>query len=345
MLIQKIRFMLCFGLALFLMAISPIQAKKIADLPDIMKPDRMIIHQNRVYIADGTSIKIIDTVKGHQTAVFGKKGEGPGEFQHSPRLFAVGNRLLVNATGKLISFTLDGNFLKEQKVKGHNSRYLPLGDKFIGRQAKAVKNGSNFEQVVSLYDREFNPIKTLYRAAMPGMMRLSSNQTQKPKYRIINDLINYYVMANRFIIADSSKGFFLKILDKNGNLIKEARPKYEKKRVTDAIKKEALDKLSHEAWYKQLKNRFEFVFPEFFPAFQGIRVSGQHLLVQTYESNNDNLSYVVLDKTGKQIKALQLPKPTPDSDLYCIDNETYYYLTENEDAESWELHAIKLDLN
>lgn len=319
-----------------------VSAEKISDLSEVLKPDRFYVFKNRVYITEGTTIKIFDLSNGKFIKSFGKKGEGPGEFKHSPKLVGYKEHLIANSSGKVIFFTLNGRFLREIKVQGHNAQYLPVKNNFIGRRNSPQKKGGKFIQNIGIYDNKFKSLKVLYNAPMPGMMFFAQGQKNKPEYKIINNLIDYAANSGNIVIADSSKGFFLKTFNKDGKLIKEINKKYIKEKVSENYKKREMDKLKSKPWYKQLKDRFNFVFPEYFPPFKKFILAKDKIYIQTYKEKENTSEFILLDLKGKELARYYFPIGSNNESFYTIYNNNYIYLKENEDEENWELHFVEI---
>ncbi len=66
--------------------------------------------------------------EGRVVKVFSKKGEGPGEFKFLPKLKVHGNSLWVASSSKVAEFDLDGNLVREFRLKGSYRDIIPLGD-------------------------------------------------------------------------------------------------------------------------------------------------------------------------------------------------------------------------
>jgi len=245
-----------------------IRAIKIADLQNVLKPDAITAYGDKLYIIEDTTIKIFKLPNVELVKSFGKKGEGPGEFKFRPILRVYPDYLLANSSGKVLFFTHDGDYLREAKIQGHNSRFLTLRENFAGRKNSFDRKSNTATQVIGVYDNSFKFIKEVYKAPMPGMMYISSNQKEKQDYLLIRDYINYETHHDKLFICDTSKGFYFTVFDDKGTKLYEINREYKKVKIPDSYKKKAIEKEKAQPWMKRFKDVFNFVFPENFPPFR-----------------------------------------------------------------------------
>jgi hypothetical protein len=323
---------------------SQVKSIKITDLDEVLKPDAIVAFGDKFYITEDTTIKIFDLRDGKFIKSFGKKGEGPGEFKWRPIIKVFKDYLLANSSGKVLFFTHLGNYVREKKIQNNNSRYLPLSENFVGRKITQIEKSSKFTQSIGIYNGNFNLIKEIYRAPMPGTLIISSSQKGKQDYSLLNDFISWETCETKVFIGDTTKGFFFKVFDNHGNHLYDINKEYEKKRVTESFKKETIELQEAQPWFKRFKDVFKFVFPEYFPSFRYFTISDNKIYIQTFEKKNGAVEFIVLDLQGKNLARLFLPETTFDPrPLYTIYDGKYYYLLENEDEDIWELHQVNLN--
>lgn len=89
--------------------------ERLATLPEIMKPTAFSVDNNQLYIGEKSAIYLYSTKDFKLVKQFGRQGEGPGEFKNNPILKVFPDYLLINAFGKLIYFSKNGELLKEKK--------------------------------------------------------------------------------------------------------------------------------------------------------------------------------------------------------------------------------------
>jgi len=116
--IRVVRLILLVIVAAFLKI--PGYGEKIADLPEIRYPFSIDIGHNRLFVADIKSMVHIYELQGNSTyfvRTFGQNGQGPGEFQFIHRLRVNGKEIEIPTHGKYATFSLDGKFLKEFRLR------------------------------------------------------------------------------------------------------------------------------------------------------------------------------------------------------------------------------------
>ena len=100
---------------------------------------------------------------------FGRKGQGPQEFQtypHIPITIDVStDQLIVSSIRKISYFTKQGEFIKEVRALSLALYLQPLGDGFLGR-SHVNYDGFN-HAVVNIYDAKLNKLKEAYRVKDP----------------------------------------------------------------------------------------------------------------------------------------------------------------------------------
>jgi hypothetical protein len=78
-----------------------------------------VIDNNRnIFLLDGRNVKIYKfNRKKNLEKIFLNKGEGPGEFDHYPKIQVLNNNLYITKNRKICKFSLDGELLEEFKLK------------------------------------------------------------------------------------------------------------------------------------------------------------------------------------------------------------------------------------
>lgn len=92
--------------------------------------------------------------------------------------------------------------------------------------------------------------------------------------------------------------------------------------------------------YEFIKNMITFA--DYYPALQGIYIDNQKIYIQTYMKKDEEYEFFIYEVNGKFLQRLFLPvkymngfMPNPTA----IKDNILYQLVENEEDESWELHA------
>ena len=92
------------------------------------------------------------------------------------------------------------------------------------------------------------------------------------------------------------------------------------------------------AW-EFVKTKLEF--PEYFPAMQNFQIFDNNIVIKTHDRDFDRhvVKFILMDVHGNKQRSVFLPYV---DSLYTIQNNTYFYLLENEENEIWELHGMKI---
>jgi hypothetical protein len=267
---------------------------------------------------------------------FGKKGEGPGEFRFVPSVTAQKDHLLINTFGKILFFSKDGKFLKEKKTKvSMSSNYSPIGDKWVGMSfVNDMKAGTSTNKI-SLYDKELESIKEIAGLVSTNFKMTSSG---KMSMAAVRDLLDYKVFEDKIFLGNTSKGFYFEILDKEGKQLYRINKEYKKQPFTEKHKKEFLEAMKLNPMFKRNKNRVEFEYRDFFPAYKGFQVKNGKIYVFTNETKEKTTKVIVLDLKGNVLKTAYLPLKGRSS----IYNDRFYYLLEDEEAEEWGLYVQEI---
>ena len=190
-------------LTLFLPAISYSTVVTVFD--DLLKPNRIYLDQNYVYITERTTIFIYSLSSFNLINKFGREGEGPGEFKVPIFIIPLENRLLINSLGKITFLSKKGGFLKEVKIDGNSGYMFPLATGFAGSSYTQDKGQRFF--TVDFFNSELKKIKELYREQtaiqQPGKIELFRRAFMHRTYK---DLL--YVTGK--------EGFILDCINPNG---------------------------------------------------------------------------------------------------------------------------------
>jgi hypothetical protein len=334
----------CVVMILLLLGIF-IQAKKIAALSELMKPDMIVLDYGRLFITEGVSIYIYSLKEFQLIKKFGREGEGPREFKISPMgppMYVVpGNdRLYVTSDAKVSVFTKDGEFIKETKVMPFQM-YLPFKDKYIGTGSTANDKDQTVLSV-NLHNEKFEKLKELYVSDFQVGPSLMWNFPISPLvFRPYKD--NVYLVAGK-------EGFVIDVFDEKGTKLKRIKKDYKPIKIPQEYKDKTLDWFKTNPNFKQYWEYFKtrITFKAYYPPIQDMFVEDERFYVLTYKKQKGNTECIIMDLKGKEKKRVFVHVPDmvgmdyyPKYDIY---NRAFYTLLENEDEEVWELYrsdAIK----
>ena len=175
---------------------------------------------------------------------------------------------------------------------------------------------------------------------------------------MLRDTIHYQVHNNRLYVEQSEKGFFIGVYSPAGELVQQIQHNLPGPVLTKRYKKESLENLRTDQLISRLikssggwenfKKKATFTFPENFPAIKDLVVDGDRVYISTFICKQGKEKWVVMDLQGKLPEVAYLPIPTQSSftvrsmgrenRFFAINKQHFYYLTEDEDNEIWQLH-------
>lgn len=320
----------------------PLFAEKIAVLPEVVKPERLTVDGNRIYITGNRTVYMYDLKRDGLTYLkqFIKRGEGPSEAPGSIFLISLPEVLPVSSKGKVMLFSKDGDYISEKKIPTIISRVSPIGHHFIGLTQNLDDKTVQQYESINLYDKDFNSVKTLIKGR--GYPLYSAKKGKKKKnLPLIVDNLFYDISDEKIVIADSRTGFSIAVFDLAGKPLYRINKDYEKIKVPDSFRENWINRMMKKPYWKTLSTRLNPVIPEYYPAIYYFWVSNGKIYAFTWkEKKDDSLrELVVLETKGKELKRMFLPGDALKS---SIDHGKFYYLVENEEDEVWELHIQKI---
>jgi len=341
---------LLFSLMIVLVSVSLIFPEKLGTLPGILKPEMVVVSDGEVFCLQGAEVFIYSLKDLTLTGKIGKKGEGPGEVKVLPffsnNILVYPDYILVESTDKLVYFSREGKYLKEQRCFPLTINLIPVGKNFVAKTAVQDENRRSFG-AVTVYNSNLDKIKELYR---------QEYAQQGANFNMIPDSLNIWAAEDKIFIDKSPEGFVIDVFDSEGKMLYRVEKKYEKIKVTDAHKKAVLDVFKSERFVKlqgweNIKRRLKFHYPDYFPAIRDFLIVGKKIYVRTFRinENTNEQEFIIMDLKGNILKTLYLPQTTGPQHttkmvgmsprFYSIANNRFYYLVENEDEETWELYV------
>jgi hypothetical protein len=165
--------------------------------------------------------------KGISAAVFGGKGQGPGEFSVQPRIFVSGDTLYAAETNlrKVTKFDLNGKYLSEKMIPDIDK--FPINPIRIGKNYLCSNNYSRMDEagqrlsVVSVYilDEKLEFIKEIYR----DEKKVDLTQESDPSEQGVS-----ITAGNGFayLYVNSKTEYRIDIYDESGNKVRSIRKNY-----------------------------------------------------------------------------------------------------------------------
>jgi hypothetical protein len=326
---------------------GPVFGIKVATLPDINRPDRILVNKDKIYIIEKATIRIYSSENFKFIGAFGKEGEGPGEIKG--RIGGIHFRddhIVIPNTGRISYFTRDGKFIKENKMLStlrwdEGSSIAPIGDGFVGCGQRRDRNAGKNYLTLNLYDPGLKKIKEFYH---------TEDIYRKGKIFVFAaPETNQFLVCDKRIFAAFGKDFIIEVYDNRGEkLFTIKNDKYEKLKITGkhieavhtCLKTDPRTKRSYEIRKKQL------VFPDYLPAIRDFHADDKKIYIRTYKKKDGKTEFYIYNTGGKLLKKVFVPFIEKDGFewlnyklLYTIGNEKIYQLVDNIEIEQWELHV------
>ncbi|MEN8155122.1 MAG: hypothetical protein ABFR75_13980 [Acidobacteriota bacterium] len=314
-----------------------VSGEKLAEFDNVYKPRNFQVAGDDLYIVDGGVIKYFSMKDFSFIKQIGKKGEGPGEFKWNPRIYAFSDYLFASDMGKVLFFTRKGELIKEKKIA--NRMWLEKMEKgYLGRKFEFLRKKLSAKIHLKILDNDLNIVKDIFTFTPDGLFVMVSGNTKRQDRHMVPHYTRATTDGKRAYLADTKRGFFLEIYDQKGNKINTININYKKREVSKEYKKDEMDKLKKFKSWESDKKRFNYIFPDFFPAFKLHIVNNGKIYLITYQTKEDKREIITIDNKGKILKR----NFVPDERIYNIFNDKFYYFVDNEDDEVMEFHSIDL---
>jgi hypothetical protein len=286
----------------------------------------------------------------------GQKGDGPSDFKYRPLLYVYPDYIVALDYTKSLWFSRKGELLKIKNYSdfadfnlGQEMRLLPVKNHYI----RIVADHDLCTQSVYLLDDGFEQIAILHEGLFDWWPPSLRDPSKTENFKLISHSMDAEVWGDRIFIFDSNRGFFIKVFDHTGQLLKIINHNSERcKRITDEYKTKAINFLldsNRSDYYKKIPKE-SFAFYTFYPPIESLRTAENLLFATTYIEKDQGHEIIVMDLMGQIIKRIypRLPsfkytKSLLAKDLYAFDQGKMYQLVQNKTTELWELHISSID--
>ncbi len=311
---EKGRYFLLFVLFLPLSIFS----EELGKLEGIISPSLIYVNGNRVFVSDDYKIKIFSMKGLTFIKEVGRKGEGPGEFNISPRLFLLKDSIFAWTTRKILLLSKDGEILKETRLPITPFKILPIKENFV---VFIMEEGF---YKIKLLDREFKKIKDILQHKIEFTM---------DKFNPFQGIMNFEIYDERIVVGKGEENF-LTIFDEKGNELKTVKINLPRFKIEEQDKKE----MEEEFKKFGLPSNIKLKFPEYFPLFNVFTLENNKIYSRTFKREGNKSLWVVCDMKGKEIKMIFLPH----GETGAIKDGYYYWLEFNESKEEFILNRLKI---
>jgi hypothetical protein len=249
-------------------------------------------------------IRIFDKT-GQLIRRFGRKGQGPGEFQSVSYLSVIeGDKICVvdRANHRLSHFTQDGKCLKEVKLGEYWDVYRIKADSqgFLYANFvmwKPTENEVGFTVDLMKFDPDFEPVMTM------GSLEDSSRRRE---VIMIEKRFGYDVRSDDVLVWGINTEYVLNFVDPEGNVIRKVVKEYEPEKITEEDRK----------WHyklqfgdRKLPPDVKFKYPRHYYPYAYLFCDDEgRIYVRTYQKTGQGEIYFdVFDSEGRYIARFTRP--------------------------------------
>lgn len=292
---------------------------------NILKPTFMTVKGNIIFIYDESdnSFNILKDYKNNKK--FGRRGDGPGEFNKIVSCFFYGDVFYVyDQSMRLIEFNLDGTFIKEKKINDRGGSiydYHKLNDR---EYFSFDYDGSSSEEISqSLFLNSQKKIK-LFTTHFSLKTKINIDNVQSSEWDFGKNICFIVPNKNVYQIKTfdlNKKAFSKEIID-----LKYQRQTYSTKELEELEIK--IKKFKSSSSYL---SSIQFEIPKYKQAIKDIAVDeSDHLYVITSKKENNQNEVEIYDQNLLLIQKLFINNPqivkADGGKLYSITEEESYFL-------------------
>ncbi len=318
--------------------------EKVATLSEVVNPTSfthpITVDGKNIFITDGIKVLIYSAKDFKLKKMFGKPGEGPGEFIGSDGGKAVtadvtNKNIIVSSVNRISYFTKSGKFVNEIKTSEGFS-FVTFENNFVGttfiNEAKTTFSGLFF------FDSKFKKVKELGRSTQFSL------RTKFSPFFVLR--AKPIVYKGKLYVSNPDTGT-ITVYGNGAETIKTITHNYEKIKLAQTHKNEILGFYKNDVRIKQFFNMIKKLidFPVNFPIVKNYHISDNKIYVLTYKKKGKSSEFVVFDLNGKFLKKIMFPLnhiTLLETSPYTIFNGKIYQLILDEDDDKWNLHIDDL---
>ena len=317
---------------------------KLGDLHGISQPHSLHVVGHDLVFLDGFTVHVYSLDSLEPRWSFGGEGDRPDQFKYWPQLILRGDTVIGTDFLKTSWFSLQGTLLKTipyTDFADFNTNMemvlIPVGENFI----RITADHASSQRFVRLYDQSLHLRTPLYEGLYDWRGAL-------PPYRIDVDSD-----AEHILVSDSEKGFFLRLFDTEGTLLRtiDKSGGLEPVAFSETDRSAYLESVrlnDDPRLYEHLRQNARF--KDQFPMLNHAQVDDGRLYVTTERTRDGNHEMVVLDLEGRIEKTLFLPLRSKSParrilrfDPYVVHQGKLYELVRGQAAGVYELWVTDLN--
>lgn len=311
--------------------------------------------EGNFYVMDYDTTRIMKyDSEGKFLLTFGRKGQGPGEFQSmsAPRFDKDKNLYIFDVSSRRISFfDKDGNYLRQITAKERfsnpviNSRGCIVANKYeMNQEGNVQKQTSTY----ALCNDKFELLTELYKDELEYSMPTGTDESAMVDFLAKAWSRTAFRAGVRLTLADDDliylgqpEKYEINVYSPDGKLVKRITKDYDPIRVSDRDKEEFFERLGEsfsssplftEDMMKKVHKKIKF--PKFKPAYQTFTLMDNGWLAVIVESvEGEYTLFDIFDRGGKFIAQFKTPVPAEGmytSMLFFNNNKAYCIVTEDD---------------
>ncbi len=315
---------MCFSGSLF--------AKRLATFPEMSKPIELRVDAEHIYVSRQSTLFIYTKNNFQLVKKLCQKGEGPEEFKSHMRITFNEDQLVLYDSSKIILYTRDFKLIRELNLPSRVDRIAPSGANFVLTHAARFIDNKKYKDF------------TLYNDRLEKMTALVTEPVNPDSHKyLLPPRSRCRSFGKRIFIAQPSKGFCIDVFDEEGKNLYRIEKKLPKIKSAEKHKKLLLEEYSFflgKRLYQKAKGKgaLKKALREFLPDIHNFWVDNTCIFVKTHDITDSKEKYIVMDHKGTILKSIFLPKTY--MEILAFYGNTFYYLEENEENESWTLNAV-----
>ncbi|MDJ0835125.1 MAG: 6-bladed beta-propeller [Acidobacteriota bacterium] len=263
---------------------------------------------NRTYLLDGRARKVLVwDAEGRWLREFGRKGQGPGEFEFSDYrqgyVEILNGKLLVldGVAQKLHSFTLDGEYLSTRKFPNHPGavrHFLVTRSGFVVTNQYEIYRGPEPALYARVFDKDlnltfsFDPVP--FRAWIPKKRGADGRFDYEHNAFEARTVLTADVSTDEIIFSKGDRNYF-DVYNSKGKKLRRVKFALAPKKVSKQTE------LDYRADQKRMGNASVVNVPEHYPIFDGVDSVGDLGYLVSVSDEEDITSGILIDREGKTL--------------------------------------------
>lgn len=330
----------------FLLLLTSLFAQKSTSETIIQLPQ--LIHPNFITAGNGYLVISEDSSRVHvfrlqndalePLTVFGREGQGPGEFDFIHRFRILPDGLEIPTRLKYARFSFDGKLIEEKRI------LIPVFKNLIFRiKDHYVASGMSLDKKeiitnIQLYGPDLNPVCTIGTYRYEGDLSRINLMRDIFSLRVYNDSV--------YLCTSNSVETTIEAFDIQGKSQSWISLPLKSLPVTEMMKEQYTWPMregpENKADWKEYENRI--FFPESTPGLDDLFIQEEKLICRSHNRRDGLVEFVFFDLKGREItRAFMFDcGRNVNGCLYCFNQGDFCYLKDNAEEEVWELHIKKM---